>query len=228
MTLADLVFGELRRRDVSLRELARLAGVSHSTLSKIVNHGLIPEPETVRKLAPILGRSEDDLLTLVGHRSEKSLPPRPQPLMPYAIPVYDMYVSAGVGEPHIQQYLYMGPDEGVPADWFGIPVRGECMVPVLFPEDVVIVNPNAEPRDGDMVVFDLEHEKALVKWFIKRKKGVRFEPENGDPIPFDEATMRIVGVVMRTWRNPRRRARREYRDMWERVYAARHPRDEEE
>lgn len=226
MTFVDLIYAEMRRRNVSQRKLAEIAGVDPSTVSKIINEGYRPSPGTIRKMAPILGKTEDELLSLVGHRSEAPTPARPQPLLPYAIPVYDMYVGAGAGEPHIQQYLYMGPDEGIPADWFGVPVRGECMVPVLFPEDVVIVNPHATPRDGDLVVFDLEHERALVKWFVARKGGIRFEPENGDPIPYDEATTRIVGVVMSTWRNPRRKARKDYRDMWERVAAARHPRDE--
>lgn len=228
MSFVDLIFEEIRRRNISQRKLAELAGVDPSTLSKIINEGFTPSSRTIRKMAPILGKNEDELLSMVGHRSEKPAPARPQPLMPYAIPVYSQEVSAGKGEPVIQQYLYMGPDEGVPSDWFGVPVRGECMVPILFPEDVVIVNPNAQPRDGDMVVFDVEHERALVKWFIKRKAGIRFEPENGDPILFDEDTMRIVGVVMRTWRNPRRRARREYTEMIERMISARHPRDEEE
>lgn len=219
MQLSELIFQELRRRDVTLRELAKIAGVSHSTLSKIINHGQKPNPETLIKLAPTVGKHEDELLALYGYRSETPAPPRPQPLMPYAIPVYDMYVSAGRGEPHIQQYLYLGPDDGIPADWFGIPVRGECMVPFLFPGDIVVVNPNAEPRDRDIVVFDLEHEQALVKWFRKRRNGTAyFKPEHGDPIEFDEGATRIVGVVMRTWRNPRRQSIREMRQMVERLY----------
>src|SRR5262249_44138470 len=93
-------------------------------------------------------------------------------------------------------------------------------IPVLFPEDIVIVNPKAAPRHGDIVVFDLEHEKALVKWFAKRRAGYFLEPENGERIPYDEEQVRLVGVVMRTWRNPRRRARREYQQMWQRFMAA--------
>lgn len=225
MSFADLIFEELRRRNISLRKLAELADVDVSTLSKIINDGARPSTTTVRKLAPLLGRDEDELLFITGHRSERPAPARPQPLMPFAIPVYDMWVSAGKGEPHIQQYLYLGPDEGIPAHWFGIPVRGECMIPWLFPGDIVVVNPDAVPRDRDIVVFDLEHEKALVKWYRKGKRGDRFVPEHGDPIPFDEEKTRVVGVVMRTWRDQRRQSFREMRQAMDRHYLPR-PEDE--
>lgn len=216
MTFADLIFAELRRRNVSLRKLAETAGVDVSTLSKIINEGARPSTRTVQKMAPVLGQTEDELLALVGHRSEKPATARPQPLMPYAVPVYDFPVSAGGGggghgEPAIQRYLYLGPDEGIPASWYGLPVRGECMVPLLLPGDVVIVNPDAKAEPGDMVVADLEHEQGIVKWFVKHNGGFRLEPEKGEPIPYDEATVRIVGVVMQQWRNPRRKPRREWR-----------------
>lgn len=222
MDIADLIFAELRRRDMSLRAFADLTGADHSTLSQIRNRKQVPSPGTIAKLAPFLGRSEDELLTLAGHRTQGFLvASRPQPLMPYAIPVYDEPVSAGTGERSIQGYLYLGPDDGVPADWFGVPVRGECMVPVLFPGDVVVVNPRGEPRNGELVVFDLEHEKALVKWYMKRKSGIWLEPANGERIRYDEETIRIVGVVKRTWRNPQRVPRKEYEAMFLRAMQGR-------
>lgn len=215
MDFAELIFAELRRRDISLREFAALTGVDHSTLSQIRNRKQVPSPRTIAKLSSFLGKSEDELLALAGHRSEKPAPPRPQPLMPYAVPVYDQAVSAGKGEPVIRQYLYLGPDEGIPSSWYGLPVVGTCMVPLLLPGDVVIINPDGKPESGDMVVADFEHEKALVKWFAKHKEEYWLEPEKGEPILYDEEKVRIVGVVMQIWRNPRGRPRREWRRLLE-------------
>lgn len=209
MPLPDLIFQELRRRNVSLRELAELAGVTHSTLSKIINHGQQPSPATVTKLASVLGQTEDQLLTMVGYRSATQAPPRPQPLMPITVPVYDQPVSAGSGEPSIQQYLYFSPDTGIPPSWYGLPVIGSCMVPHLFEGDVVVVDPEGHPEPGDMVVAEIDHEQALVKWFTKRRGTLYIEPERGEAVPFDEEHVRIVGVVMKMWRDVRKKPRKE-------------------
>ncbi len=80
MNFADLIFAELRRRNISLREFAELAGVDHSTLSTNINGKHRPSPATLRKVAPLVGRSEDELLTMVGHRSGN--PPAPDPSTP--------------------------------------------------------------------------------------------------------------------------------------------------
>lgn len=221
MTFPDLIFAELQRRNISLRKLAEMAGVDASTLSKIINDGYRPSPKTVRKMAPLLGKSEDELLTLVGHRSSEQRPSRPrtpadmladlQRSLPIAVPVYDQPVSAGPGEPAIQEYLYLPPDVGLNPNWYGLPVRGACMDPVLLPGDVVVVNPDAVPEPGDMVVANIDGEQALVKWFVKHNGDLFLEPEIGEPIPYDETRVRIIGVVMTMWRNIRSRPRRELR-----------------
>jgi len=209
MSLAEMLFQEMRRRDVSLRELAQTAGVSHSTLSKIINHNQQPTPETVRKLAGILGHSEDDLLIVAGHRTGKPARTRLLPTLPIAVPVYDQPVSAGKGEPAIQQYLYFAPDSGIPPGWYGLPVIGSCMVPHLFEGDVVVVDPEGQADPGDMIVAEIDHEQALVKWLTKHRGQLFIEPERGDMVPFDESRMRIVGVVMKMWRDVRRKPRKE-------------------
>lgn len=148
-------------------------------------------------------------MALVGYRSETPSRQRLQPTLPIAVPVYDQPVSAGKGEPAIQQYLYFSPDSGIPPGWYGLPVIGSCMVPHLFEGDVVVVNPEGHADPGDMIVCEIDHEQALVKWFTKHRGQLFIEPERGEMVPYDEARMRIVGVVMKMWRDIRKKPRKE-------------------
>lgn len=52
-SLADFVNEEMRRRDVTMREFARITGVSHSTLSRIINEQADYQPtwDVIVKLA---------------------------------------------------------------------------------------------------------------------------------------------------------------------------------
>lgn len=209
MDIAEILFQEMRHREMSLRDFAALTGVDHSTLSQIRNKKQKPSPQTVHKLAPYLSPSEDELMALVGYRSETPSRQRLQPTLPIAVPVYDQPVSAGKGEPAIQQYLYFSPDSGIPPGWYGLPVIGSCMVPHLFEGDVVVVDPEGQAEPGDMVVTEIDHEQALVKWFTKHRGQLFIEPERGEMVPFDESRMRIVGVVMKMWRDVRRKPRKE-------------------
>lgn len=205
MTFEDVIFHEIQKRNISLRKFADLAGVDPSTFSKIINDGAQPSTATIRKLVPLVGKTEDELLVLAGHRSESPAAAVPQPLLPVAIPVYDYPISAGQGVPPLQQHIYLPPDIDIRADWYGLPVHGECMFPLLLNGDTVIISPSATPEPGDMVVFDMDNERGLVKWLRKKRNGeLWLVPEKGEPIAFEDDRIRIVGVVMRMWRNVRR------------------------
>ena len=51
--------------------LARQAGVPHATINGLVNHGFIPRPSTLRKLANAMGLPVGQLLVLAGHITEE-------------------------------------------------------------------------------------------------------------------------------------------------------------
>lgn len=60
----------LRERDSSQLALAQRAGIPHTILSALVNHGNVPRPSTLRKLAQAMGVPVGRLLVLAGHLSE--------------------------------------------------------------------------------------------------------------------------------------------------------------
>jgi transcriptional regulator with XRE-family HTH domain len=64
MTLSEFLITEMKRLDISARELSRRAGLGESTVQKIIDErdARVPSIETLSKLAKVTGHS---LLTLV-------------------------------------------------------------------------------------------------------------------------------------------------------------------
>ncbi len=210
---------EIDRRDWKQADFAREGKFKPQNVSRWVKGTVQPSYDSARRIARTLGVSTDDVLVRTGHRgSEAQEVPVRSPVdqlrnllhqMPITVPVYDQPVSAGRGTPAIQQYLYFSPDSGIPPNWYGLPVVGSCMVPHLFEGDVVVVDPEGLAEPGDMVVAEIDHEQALVKWFTRRRGQFFIEPERGERLPYDEEHMRIVGVVMKMWRDVRKKPRKE-------------------
>lgn len=203
-------------RRLTQEQLEEVSGVGQSTISALENGRQDQtSAEYFRRLAKALGVSVNVLLAAAGVMDEEEAEEESRPAaplyapMPITVPVYDQPVSAGRGTPSIQQYLYFSPDSGIPPGWYGLPVIGSCMVPHLFEGDVVVVNPEGQAEPGDMVVAEIDNEQALVKWFTRRRGQLFIEPERGDAVPYDEAHIRIVGVVMKMWRDVRRKPRKE-------------------
>ena len=69
--LVDLVKDEIARRNLSIREFSRLVGVSHPTISSLLN-GEVPTYDLCKKLAPILHVPLEQMLRAAG-----LLPPKP-------------------------------------------------------------------------------------------------------------------------------------------------------
>ena len=67
--LASFIRQWLDARDSSQLALAQRAGIPHTTLSALFNHGNVPRPVTLRKLATAMGVPLSKLLVLAGHLS---------------------------------------------------------------------------------------------------------------------------------------------------------------
>ena len=65
MDLQELLESELSKRNTSIREFAKLAGLSHPTISAILN-GDKPSFETCEKLEPLLHKPLETLLRAAG------------------------------------------------------------------------------------------------------------------------------------------------------------------
>jgi len=93
----------------------------------------------------------------------------------------------------------------MPKDSFLLRVKGDSLKDAyIFSGDIVIVNPNLEPKNGQIVVAVLD-DAAVVKRFYKKKNEIELISENPEykPIMIDRKypLFKIVGIVIGVYRS---------------------------
>jgi len=93
----------------------------------------------------------------------------------------------------------------IPKESFLLKVKGQSLKDAyIFNGDVIIVNPNVEPVNGQIVAAVLD-EGAVVKRYFKKGKVIELVSENPEfvPITVDESYrhFHIVGVVVGIYRS---------------------------
>ncbi len=93
----------------------------------------------------------------------------------------------------------------MPKDSFLLKVKGDSLKDAyIFTGDVVIVNPNVQPKNGQFVVAVLD-DAAVVKRFYKKRNRIELHSENPDYEPIiiekDYSGFKIVGVVIGVYRS---------------------------
>lgn len=97
----------------------------------------------------------------------------------------------------VEEYLSFQPDSGTSEEHFALRVRGESMLHAgILPDDLVVVKPTSEARNGEIVVALFEDE-ATVKTFRREADGhVWLLPENPEYEPIDGQHYQIIGKVV--------------------------------
>ena len=98
----------------------------------------------------------------------------------------------------------------MPKGSFLLRVKGDSLKDAyIFSGDIVIVNPNMEPKNGQIVVAILE-DAAVVKRFYKKKDKIELLSENPEYEPIiikkDYQKFKIVGLVIGIYRSMEKRA----------------------
>jgi repressor LexA len=98
----------------------------------------------------------------------------------------------------------------MPQDSFLLRVKGDSLKDAyIFSGDIVIVNPNLEPKNGQIVVAILD-DAAVVKRFYKKRSEIELVSENPEykPIIIDKkyASFKIVGIVVGVYRSMEKKA----------------------
>ncbi len=93
----------------------------------------------------------------------------------------------------------------MPKDSFLLRVKGDSLKDAyIFSGDIVIVNPNLEPKNGQIVVAVLD-DAAVVKRFYKKKNEIELVSENPDYKPIiierKHPSFKIVGMVIGVYRS---------------------------
>ena len=84
-----------------------------------------------------------------------------------------------------------------PPGCYALKVRGSSMIEDhIMDEDIIIVNPEARVREGEVVVALVEGETATLKRFFKEKDGmIRLQPANAEMEPIFSRDVQIQGRV---------------------------------
>ena len=98
----------------------------------------------------------------------------------------------------------------MPQDSFLLRIKGDSLKDAyIFSGDIVIVNPNLEPKNGQIVVAILD-DAAVVKRFFKKRSEIELVSENPEfkPIVIDKKypSFKIVGIVVGVYRSMGKRA----------------------
>ncbi len=93
----------------------------------------------------------------------------------------------------------------MPGDSFLLRVKGDSLKDAfIFSGDIVIVNPNLDPRNGQIVAAVLE-DAAVVKRFYRKGDKIELVSENPDYKPIiierNYSKFKIVGVVIGVYRS---------------------------
>lgn len=85
-----------------------------------------------------------------------------------------------------------------PEATFMLTVSGDSMVDAgIQPNDIVLVERGATPKNRDIVVAQVDDEWTL-KYFVKDRHGVRLEPANRKYKPIVPSRSLVIGGVVRT------------------------------
>jgi repressor LexA len=95
----------------------------------------------------------------------------------------------------VEEYLSFQLDQNSD-EHFALRVRGESMLGVgIFPGDLVVVKPQDQAQNGDIVVALFE-EEATVKTYRRKDGKIWLMPENSEYEPIDGDHAKIIGKVV--------------------------------
>lgn len=183
-----------QKRDMTQAEVARELFISQAAYSKYEVGTSSPNPETLARLADVLGVSVD---YLVGNGAG------PKRLGYVRIPVLSR-VAAGIPIDAIEDII----DEDIigwedisaaaagDGKYFGLQIKGHSMESKISDGDIVIVRRQPDVESGDIAVVLVNGDDATVKKVKKSPQGVTLIPSNPayDPMYYTNAEIENLPV----------------------------------
>lgn len=173
--LARLVRQLRMDHGLSQKEVADRVGVERSYIGHIeTGRTALPSRDVLIALARVLETTENELLAAAGYLPQHKTPPPPRKRSPQDIlreleestPIMvsetSQPASAGAGiAADAEQWPYWPPPGERQHRHIAVEVTGDCLVPRLLPGQRAIVNLDASPRHGDIVLAIHDGEAIL-------------------------------------------------------------------
>mgnify|MGYP001627236046 CR=1 FL=1 len=193
MTIGENIRKLREERGLNQRELARLAGVSHSYVSDVERGDVTPSLKFLEKVAAALGVS---VSSLISRRSAQ-----------WEVIEVPVVGSVPAGGPVIEEENLLGhmplPKEFVKGRCFALKVSGDSMQDVGIEDgDYVLVEMTHEAKNGQTVVARIRNE-VTIKRFYRIDGQVRLEPANPKYRALTPGELEIIGVVRKVIKDVR-------------------------
>src|SRR5215210_2545725 len=190
----------------SVREIADAVGLAstsavHHHLIALERDGLLERGTHASRALRLIGRPDAPV-----EQPDRS--PLGTKVTPFRMPVERDTLTLPVmgeiaaGQP-IEAYEDSAETLAVPAsmdareDSYVLRVRGKSMIDALIDDgDFVIVQPQANARDGDIVVALLEDNGVTLKRYFREKDRIRLQPANAEMEPIYATEVQIQGKVV--------------------------------
>lgn len=173
---------ELRERfGLTQRELGERVHVSESYFGGVEIGRRRPEVDILQRTAAVFGIEYEELAALAGYLPQGEVEPEPprflgdvlaqiEALRPYEVPIYeDAPIHAGNAGVPIQ-IAYLPAMQRRRESIVGFLVRSDCMEPVIHDGDVVIIDLEESPRDGQVVAVETDDGWSLRRYTVRGKE----------------------------------------------------------
>ena len=193
----------IKKRNLTLKELAERIHVTESTISMYENKKRQPTIDTLRDIADVLETTTDKLLG----REVPNVEPVNINKKLIKIPIYGK-IPAGVpvemvDESYVDDYIEMDAKllRGSTV-YFGLKVKGDSMFPEFRNGDVIIFRQQNNCENGDYCAVSISNTECTFKKVLKKESGITLMPlnPNYDPMFFTKKEVinlpiTILGVV---------------------------------
>ena len=203
MDIATYVKKAREERHMSQRKLAIYSGLSNTTISRIENSDINPDPDTLVKLASGFKIQPKILFEICGYIAQEGTRAAEIP-KGVRIPVLGR-VPAGSPIEAIEDIIDW---EDIPLDmaahgeYFGLQVMGTSMEPQYLDGDILIVRQQPTAETGDDVVATVNGDDATFKRISISESGLVLKPLNPafDPLIFtkeqvEQLPVTVLGIV---------------------------------
>jgi len=195
MNIGEFIKKKRQEKNLSLRELAKKANLSHTYIARLEQNKLRP---TFEKLQIILEALNVSIKEFFG--IDRSMPLKKERLIPII-----SWVQAGSWHEVCDVFPPGQADEWILTDligenMFALIVKGDSMEPEFVEGDIIIVNPHIEPKPGNYVIVKNEdNSEATFKQLDKYGDILILHPLN-PKYPDIELTprhkVRIIGKLV--------------------------------
>ena len=196
-------YSDLNGYPPTVRDIGKAVGLAssstvHAHLSNLEKLGVLRRDPTKPRAMELLDRATRGAGSAVQGALGK-VTPRGLPLVGA--------VAAGspiLAEENIEEYVLVPAAAGGEDGEYVLRVQGQSMIDAgILEGDFVVVRPQDDASDGEIVVAMVGDDEATVKRFFRESDHIRLQPENPAMQPIRTKDVQVLGRVVGLFRSVR-------------------------